>query len=250
MSIFDDILFWRKKKKEIVVPYKLDNKEIYIENKATNVYENLKPIDLAKIETIDFPKTQYFQEIYEKKEIVLHHTVGSTVDGAISEWLSTPDRVATCIIIDRAGIPFQLFSSKFWAAHLKCGNLNLDRHSIAVEIVSWGQLIPTSPGRFKTYYGNEVFTIAEYYPNGFREYNYFEKYTDAQIITLGELLLYWNKVYNIPLDYKDDMWDLSQNALRGESGVFCHTSYRKDKSDLHPQKNLIEMLKTLNGIVS
>ena len=46
-------------------------------------------------------------------------------------------------------------------------------------------------------------------------------------------------------DYKKDMWDISRSALSGSPGIYTHVSYRKDKSDCHPQKDLIENLKNL-----
>ena len=39
--------------------------------------------------------------------------------------------------------------------------------------------------------------------------------------------------------------NISKNAMNGVPGVWTHTSYRNDKSDCHPQKELIEMLKRL-----
>jgi hypothetical protein len=41
------------------------------------------------------------------------------------------------------------------------------------------------------------------------------------------------------------MWDLSNDALAGKKGVYTHVSFRTDKSDMHPQPELIEMLKNL-----
>jgi N-acetyl-anhydromuramyl-L-alanine amidase AmpD len=214
-------------------------------------WTNINSINLEKIETVNFPENQYIQEIYEKKQIILHHTIGSSVEGVISTWKKDADRVATCIIIDKAGIPFQLFSSKYWAYHLKCGNSNLDKHSIAIELVNWGWLVPTNNGKFKTYYGNKVYATTEYYPNGFRGYNYYEKYSDQQIRTVGELILYWHVKYNIPLDYNSDMWDVSSRALTGTPGIWGHTSYRpaSQKTDPHPQPELIKMLQTLKGLI-
>jgi len=83
------------------------------------------------------------------------------------------------------------------------------------------------------------------YEQGFRGFYGFEKYTDAQIEAVRELLVFWNERYKIPLDYHDDMWDISNEALAGKAGVWTHVSYRKDKSDCHPQPELIEMLKSL-----
>jgi len=243
----------------------------YIPKRTKNMWENLKPIDLSKIETVQFPEDQYIKEIYPKTQIVLHHTIsGTSVNGDISSWEGTPERVGTCIIVDRAGTPWQLFSSKYWAGHLGAGNSNLDKHSIGIEIDSWGwlilgdgtvkqfgknpdgtpKMIYTVPGRYYTFYGNSVYVVTQYYPNGFRGYNYYEKYTEAQIRTVGELILYWNKVYGIPLTYNTGMWEVSQDALGGKPGIWGHTSYRNasEKTDPHPQENLIEMLKTLSKI--
>ena len=41
------------------------------------------------------------------------------------------------------------------------------------------------------------------------------------------------------------MWNLNEDALKGEPGIWSHTSYRPDKSDVSPQENLIKMLKNL-----
>ena len=211
-------------------------------------FRDLKPINLSKIVTVDFPDDQYFREIYEKKQIVLHHTVsGPSVRGDIATWIQDKRRIATCIIIDGAGIPHQLYSSKFWAGHTGRGS-NLDKHSIAVEIDNWGFLEPTSdPTKWKTFYGNTVTTEAQYYPDGFRDHKYYEKYKEPQLRTLGALLLYWNQRYMIPLTYNADMWDVTERALSGMSGVWTHDSYRPapEKTDCHPMPELIHLLKTL-----
>jgi len=254
MSIFDDIFFWKK----CPVPK---------ENKDKSMWEDLKPIDLTKIQVHPFSSMKYFHEVYEKKQIVLHHTVsGDGVDGDITTWEENKDNVAVCIVVDRAGTPWQLFSSKYWAYHLAAGNHDLDRHSIAVEIDNWGWLIPgdgtvkkfgnppkdvkTESGRYYAYYGNSVAVPLQYYPNGFRGYNYYEKYTHNQLQTVGELILYWKLKYNIPLDYHEDIWDVSYRALHGEPGIWSHVSYRpaSQKTDCHPQPELIDLLKTLKGI--
>ena len=255
MSIWNSIHFWKPKKDEIFIPYKpgykpkpkKNNKEMKNENQ--HIWDNLKPLDLSKIETIQFPDDQYVKEIVEKKQCVIHHSVGGSVEGLVSEWLSTPERVGTCIAIDRTGIPWQFFSSRYWGYHLKCGKPELDKHSVAVEIINWGQLTYAGNGMYTTYYGNKIYTTVDYYPNKFRGYHYFEKYTIPQLITLGELLLYWNLVYKIPLDYNEKMWDLCPTAISGDPGVYTHISYRTDKSDCHPSLDLINMLKTLSGLV-
>lgn len=254
MSFFDRYFGWWKsesEKDEVIIPLKPGEKPHEPkENKPKNMWHNLKPIDLAKIETINFPKKEYFQEIFPKTQIVLHHTVsGDGVNGDISTWEGDPRRIATCIIVDRSGIPWQLFSSKHWAHHIAAGKETLEKYSIGIEIDNWGQLTPALNGKFRNYYGQEIYAVAQYYPQGFMGYNYYEKYTTAQIQTVGELLLYWRLMYGISLKYNEDMWNKTQNALSGKNGVWTHVSYRgSGKSDCHPQPELIEMLKTLDRI--
>lgn len=228
-------------------------------------FENLKPINLSKINFINYPKHQYFSkptDIYDKNQVVIHHTVsGPGIRGDMNTWLSTESRIATCIIIDRDGTPNQLFSSKYFGAHLGCGRFNLDKHSIGIELDNWGGLVKgdgsvmkigskkvkTTKGAFYACYGNEVDVPVTYYPKGFRGYKYYESYTEEQLRTVGELLLFWKDRYNISLEYNEDMWDVSQRALNGADGVWTHCSYRNasSKQDCHPQKEFKEMLLSL-----
>jgi len=60
--------------------------------------------------------------------------------------------------------------------------------------------------------------------------------------------LFWGQRYNIPLDYNEDVWDVTTRALSGEPGLYTHVSVRYDKSDVYPDPRLIEMWKGLNGV--
>lgn len=211
-------------------------------------WTKLKPLNLSNIKMIDFPEDKYFREEFAKKQVVLHHTVsGPGIRGDLDTWLANPHRVATCIIIDRDGTPNQMFPSKFWGYHTGRG-ASIDKHSIGIEFDSWGGLILKN-GNFHTVYGNKVNVLATRYADGFRGYEYYESYTDEQIRTAGELILLWRDRYGIPMDYKDDMWDISQKARSGEPGVWTHVSYQpaSTKQDCHPQPELISMLKSLSA---
>jgi hypothetical protein len=58
-------------------------------------------------------------------------------------------------------------------------------------------------------------------------------------------LVLWNQRYGIPLKYNEDIWTVTQRALRGEAGVFTHNSVRADKIDIYPHPKIIQMLKSL-----
>lgn len=207
-----------------------------------------------------FPESQYYPEHTEKKMIVLHHTVsGSSVDGDINWWKQTPERVATCVIVARDGTVHTLFPSESWAHHLgvkqrvfrKFGvnpygqNTMLNKQAIGLELDSWGGIVKRNGKYYRT--GNQE--ISEHdvvdYGREIRGFRYYEKYTKAQIESTVFLLKYWRDKYGIPIDYNSQMWNMSVDALNGKPGVWTHTSFRPDKSDCHPQRDLIEALKSL-----
>jgi len=210
---------------------------------------------LDKIIQIDFPEYQYYKVPYEKNQVVLHHTVsGGSAQAVATYWESTPSRVATALVIDKEGIPYQLFGSQYYAGHI--GNVtdefgdfdlpyrNCSKHSIGVEIINWGGLT-MKEGILYNWYGDVFKGNATYYKKGYRGYYYFDTYTKEQIQTVKELLGYWKDRYSIPMDYRSYIWDVNEPALAGIPGVYTHTSFREDKSDVHPQRNLIEMLKSI-----
>lgn len=227
----------------------LMNKKI---EKPKTKWDSLKPFDVnsEKLDFVEFPADQYVPEETKKKQVVLHHTVSdpNNSHGDLSYWISTSQRIATHIIIRNDGKALQCYSSKLWGYHLGAGNSNLDKHSIAIEIDNWGPL-KYKKGKFYNAYDQKVKIkddeVVEFPGDGFRGHNYFPKYTEAQIETVGELLLLFNKKYNIPLKYNEDMWNVSNKALNGKKGIWTHVSFRSDKSDCFPQPELVEMLKSL-----
>ena len=218
---------------------------------GSNKWSDLKPLNLSDedLQLVDWKK--YYKKIYEKKQICLHHTVsGPGIRGDLITWKKFESHIATCVIIGRDGTINQLFPSKYWGYHLGAGKSSLDKHSIAIELDNWGQL-EERDGKLYTVYDTVVDVPIVHYPTGFRGEQVFEAYTVDQLRATGELLLYWNKRYNIPLKYNKDMWDVSQEALLGVPGIWTHVSYRpwpstKNKWDCHPDPNLISLLKTIS----
>lgn len=262
-----DSLFGLNKLFKIPDSLELTNIENNIEK------EELEKLDLNKIISVNFPHDRYYRNITKKNKIVLHHTVsGRGVKGDINWWKTDRRRIATALIIDWKGDKYQLFSSKYWAHHLGVSNSifydyginnmtnkKLNQSSIGIEIDAWGGLVRSNrnwyPAKWdkdlSKYIANKSLKPIDsnnvaIFPDGYRGFYGFEKYTDEQIESVRKLLIYWNEVYKIPLDYNDDMWDVSKNALNGKSGIWSHTSFRPDKSDCYPDERLIEMLKSLN----
>ena len=240
------------------------------EEKEKEKFEYEK-LDLSKIIQVDFSVNQYYRDVTKKDKICIHHTVsGEGVDGDISWWIQTAERIATSVIIDRNGDIYQLFSTKYWGHHLgiqsstftkynikKSSNLDLNKSTIGIEIDSWGGLIEEKGKWYAAKYdtikkknvANLKYPIAKesvyLIPEGYRGFYGFEKYTDEQIESVRKLIVYWADTYNIPKTYNDTMWDVSKDALSGKSGIWSHTSFREDKSDCYPDERLINMLKNL-----
>lgn len=213
-------------------------------------------LNLSDIIQHAFPIGKYFRTKYNKNQIVLHHTVsGEGVSGDITHWIRSKFRMGTCTIVGRRGDINQVFSSKYWAYHLGVRGsvykkLNIkynrrDMNSIGIEIDSYGGLRKGRNG-WETVYGTPIndSRVIEY-PEGYRGFYAFERYTDKQIEAVKDLLVYWGKQYGIPLKYNEDMWDVCRKPLMGYPGIWSHTSFRSEKSDCHPQIELISMLKSL-----
>jgi len=233
---------------------------------------NFRDIVDAKLTNLDFPDGQYIKKKVIKKQICLHHTAsGKGISGDFRHWLKSPERIATCVIVDYEGTINQLFSSLYWGYHLGVKSSSLrargirNMHSktlnqicIGLEIDGWGQL-KERDGKFYAYpnkfgtRGKGSIVLPDditFYEDGYKGYNAYESYTEAQIKTVEQLLLYWNFYYGIPLDYNEDIWAVTDRALSGEKGVYTHNSYRKDKRDVHPQPELITMLQGVSNKIT
>ena len=217
---------------------------------------------LPKITQVSFPENQYYKTQFPKKQIYLHHTAGNAdAKNTFLFWQSDSQRIGTCVSISGKGKNttdgeiVQGYSSKFWAYHLgvktkyfqamKLPYKELDKHSIGIEICNWGQLT-LKDGKFYNYVKREVAAneICEL-DTLYKGYKYYHNYTDAQIESTKQLLIYWGELYNIPLTYNQDIFDLTPRAYKGEAGVFTHNSVRPDKVDIYPHPKMIEMLKSL-----
>lgn len=224
-------------------------------------------LDLKKIKQIPLSESQYVNEDTKKLQIVLHHTAGnSSAPNTIRAWnTDSRGRIATCIVISGKGLSTgtfdgeicQAFSSRKWAYHLgikgdvfRAQGLPyrlLDPLAIGIEICNWGPLTQKADGKYYNYVDRVV-------PNDqvcelsvpYKGHKFYHAYTDAQIESVRQLLVYWNKVHGIPLTYShEDMWGVSKKALSAEPGVYTHNSYRRDKTDISPQPKMIAMLKSL-----
>lgn len=219
-----------------------------------------------KIKFVPLNDDQYYNEVTTKNQIYVHHTAGSNdpYNGVLNWWNSTPEKVATAFIIAgkklsstsnwEEGEIFQVFNSSKWAHHLGLkkehllskSNLELNKYSIGIEICNWGGLTKVA-GEYKTYSGKTI-NPAEVieYPVAYRGYKYYHKYSDIQLASLRELLIFLCDKWNISPVYKgNQIFEIVPRALNGENGVWLHCTVRPDKSDCHMQPELISTLMSL-----
>lgn len=194
---------------------------------------------------------QWYPAKFTKKFIFLHHTAGGDVNGAISWWNKEPDHVCTPYIIDRAGVIYELFDPSLWAYALGVqGATAMERASIHIELVAWGSLSKRNDKFFS--YAKEEVPADQVWKSpdsdGWRGAFYYQNYTKAQLDSLGKLLTYLRARFNIPIqDNIKNFWFLRkpENIFTLNPGIWSHTTVRKDKSDIIPQKELIDLIYSL-----
>ena len=224
-------------------------------------------LDIKKIKQVPLSTSQFIDEDVKKVQIVLHHTAGNSSAPATIKMWNADDRgrIATCIVISGKGVSkdtydgeiCQAFGSKKWGYHLGLKQdvfrskgvayKSIDPIAIGIEICNWGPLDKVGD-KYYNYVDREVSVDQVCVLSApYKGHLYYHAYTDAQIESVRQLLVYWSKIHGIDLTYNEDIWGISVRALKGENGVFTHNSYRKDKSDVSPQPKLIAMLKALKN---
>lgn len=164
------------------------------------------------------PENEYFPAEHKKKTIVLHHTAGShRPDWVVSAWDKDqtkggkPLRVATQYVIggkstrngnqDWDGKIVEAFPVKSWAHHLGTKNSNntqLNQQSIGIEICNYGPLTKSSNGQYFTYVNSlvpedDVIDLGK----NWRGYRYYQKYTEAQIKSVRDLICMLSAEFDI-----------------------------------------------------
>jgi N-acetyl-anhydromuramyl-L-alanine amidase AmpD len=213
---------------------------------------------------------QWFKLDCKKTQAVIHHTAGG--DGSpVAWWNSNLARVGTAYSIARDGEIRQHFPEAQWASAVnvkdKYNNqiLSIEKNSVQIELDNWGGLtwneadkgwhnwtawvsgafVPTS----RTLVNYPVCVLE----NKFRGFKAFEHYHSAQLESLSDLLaeiLRKNAgIKKAGLVGKPDLsaadFEINPDAIAGKAGVYTHTNYRRDKSDLFPDENVIALLKSI-----
>ena len=207
--------------------------------------ENKEAVKPPQIKPLPLKADQYYPSVYRKTHIFLHHTAGGSAASSVAFWAADPKRIATPYIIDRDGTIYEVYDPKFWAYHLgvKSGTA-LERASIGIEICSYGQLQPNTAGELLTY-TKRVIPKEKAVKLNFRGFDYWEAYTPEQITALAALLPYLIARFQItPQPNRANFWEY-QNPITLPPGIWSHTTVRKDKVDIFPQKEIVDLVLSL-----
>ena len=199
------------------------------------------------------PANSYTAVNTNKKRICLHHTVSSplSIDGDLATFAAQRN-IATQYIIGGDGTIYKCIPENYWAHHLglrTANNVQLNQETIGIEIDAWGQLSQATPDVYLTAYGRPIPSNlpVETLEKPFRGSRFYQEYSDAQISSLRQLLLKLFVEHLIPVSglCKTLNFELLKPDEYVKPGLYSHSNFRADKSDVYPAKKLIYMLRML-----
>jgi len=210
------------------------------------------------------PVGEYKQGPINAEWLFLHHTAGwHNPYKTIDSWgRDSRGAVATEFVLGGPSVKgnddkydgemVQAFPEGNYGWHLgKNGSQKMHVNSIGIEVCNFGYIV-----NGKTYAGTTVTNsqIVEL-DKEFRGHKLWHRYSDAQIEALHKWILWIAERDNIdvraglPALIKEkgaDAFEFNEDAYYGRvKGLWTHTNTRKDKVDMFPQQELMDMLVSL-----
>jgi hypothetical protein len=217
-----------------------------------------------EIEQYFLPKGEYITGPTKKEYLFLHHTAGwHNPYKCVDSWgRDSRGRIATEFVLGGQSVKgnddtydgkmIQCFPEGGYGWHLgKNGSQHMHTHSVGIEICNFGYIKDGKTYAGTTAHESQIVTLNE----AFRGHKTWHKYSDAQIEATRKWILYIAERDGI--DVRDGLvselkkngvkaFDFNENAYYGKvKGMWTHTNTRKDKTDLFPQQELIDMLLSL-----
>ena len=234
-------------------------------NATTDHFEKVySPSSSLIINKYYLPKDEYIQGPTKKEYLFLHHTAGwhnpyKTVD----DWArDNRGRIATEFVMGGRSVRgdddqydgevVQCIPRGGYGWHLgKNGSQYMHTHSVAIEVCNF------SYAKDGLTYVNTPIQPEQLIelPAPFRGHKFWHAYSDRQIEML-KLFILWIAERDT-IDVQDgiiaeikqkgmEAFEFNEDAYTGKiKGMWSHTNIRKDKYDMFPQENLIDMLISL-----
>jgi hypothetical protein len=231
------------------------------------------------------PAGQFIPGPTKKDWVFIHHTAGwENPYNVITAWArDTRGQIATEFVLGGPkvndgsvswdGELVQAFPTGGYGWHLGTGNNVMHRNSVGIEVCNFGQLtkggwwkhnattkknewIKLKPNSYYTYVGVEALPEqVVILSKPFRTYTAWHRYSDSQIEVLKDWILFIANRDGIdvraglPALIKQrgaDAFDFfDPKFVERNKGLWSHTNVRKDKVDMFPQQELVDMLVSL-----
>lgn len=195
--------------------------------------------------------------------VFLHHTAGwhnpyKTVD----HWAGdTRGSVATEFVLGGQSIKgnndhydgelIQCFPQGGWGWHLGTGRSHMHKNSVGIEVNNFGWIKNGKTYAGQTAAASQIVVLDK----PFRGHKTWHRYSDKQINVLKDWILWIGERDSIdiraglPALIKEkgaDAFEYNEDVKNGKlKGLWTHTNVRKDKVDMFPQPELMDMLISL-----
>jgi hypothetical protein len=210
------------------------------------------------------PRGEYKSGPTNKEYIFLHHTAGwHNPYNTINAWgRDKRGAVATEFVLGgpsvkgndnkHDGVLVQCMPEGAYGWHLgKNGSQHMHTHSVAIEVCNFGSIKNGKTWAGVTAAESQIVKL----PETFRGAQYWHRYSDKQIEVLRDWILYVAERDNID-PRKGLVEEIKKHGAKGfefnadayygkVKGLWTHTNTRKDKVDMFPQPELIDMLLSL-----
>ena len=210
------------------------------------------------------PVGEYKSGPTNKEYLFLHHTAGwHNPYKTIDHWArDSRGAVATEFVLGGPSVKgdddsydgtlLQAFPEGGYGWHLgKNGSQHMHTHSVGIEVNNFGYVVGG-----KTYAGTKVHeSQIVTLPEAFRGHKTWHRYSDTQIEVLRKWMLWIAERDSIDIREGLPKWvkergakafEFNEDAYYGKvKGTLTHTNTRKDKVDMFPQPELLDMLVSL-----
>ena len=210
------------------------------------------------------PKGEYKEGPIKPEWLFLHHTAGwNNPYKCIDSWgRDSRGTIATEFVLGGQsvrgnddtydGVMVQAFPEGNYGWHLgKNGSQKMHINSVAIEVCNFGWI-----KNGKTYAGTSVAeSQIVALDKEFRGHKTWHRYSDEQIEALRKWILWVGERDGIDIraglpslikEKGADAFEWNENAYYGKvKGLWTHTNTRKDKVDMFPQQELLDMLTSL-----
>jgi hypothetical protein len=229
----------------------------------TDNAENIEVANALQIKKYWMPEGTYFKGPVPKDWIFLHHTAGGDNPYQVADMWARDNRgnVATEYILGGQNVTtgvskfdgelIQCFPEGGYGWHTGTGNSVMHRNSIGIEVCCMGQIVNGKTYVNTTANPSQVIKLAK----PFRGFQYWHNYSDAQITTLKNWILFLANKYSIDprvglVEYvrakgADGFDVLDVRKAESTPGMYSHTNVIRGKVDMYPHPDLIDMLLSL-----